>query len=63
MDLARLFAVWCGESQDPYAQAAVTGTMALALKTCGAAPDQASAQELAAQLWSARDRAHWIRQG
>jgi anthranilate phosphoribosyltransferase len=63
MDLARLIAVWRGESQDAYAQAAVTGTMALALKTCGAAPDQGRAQELATQLWGARDRAQWVRQG
>jgi anthranilate phosphoribosyltransferase len=63
MDLNKLVAVWRGESADPYAEAAVTGTMALALKTCGAAPDQASAQARAAALWAARDRGTLVKQG
>ncbi|PPQ36192.1 Anthranilate phosphoribosyltransferase [Rhodoblastus acidophilus] len=60
MDLKRLVAVWRGETRDAYAEAAVAGTMALALKTCGAAADQAAAQALAEQFWSARDRDAWI---
>jgi anthranilate phosphoribosyltransferase len=62
MDLKKLVGVWRGEIDDAYATAAVTGTMALALKTCGAAPDQVCAQALAEQMWSARDRGAWIKQ-
>jgi alkylhydroperoxidase family enzyme len=61
MDPKKLVAVWRGETVDAYAQAAVTGTMALALKTCGAAPDQDTAQALATEVWSARDRSLWIK--
>jgi len=63
MDLKKLVAVWRGDNDDAYAQAAVTGTMALALKTCGAAPDQASAQARAQELWAARDRGTLVKQG
>jgi anthranilate phosphoribosyltransferase len=62
MDPKKLISVWRGEDDDSYAQAAITGTMALALKTSGAAPDQDQAQALAIQAWSARDRSLWIKQ-
>ncbi len=61
MDPKKLVAVWRGED-NAYAEAAITGTMALALKTSGAAPDQDSAQALATGLWNARDRDMWIKQ-
>ncbi|MBB4198334.1 hypothetical protein CCR94_22730 [Rhodoblastus sphagnicola] len=60
MDPKHLVAVWRGET-NPYAEAAITGTMALALKTSGAAPDQVSAQALATRLWSARDCGAWMK--
>jgi len=55
MDLARLPALWRGELQDEYAIAAVTGTLAIALRTLGAAKDMVSAQQQAEQIWAARD--------
>lgn len=60
MEPTKLLAVWRGED-NAYAQAAITGTMALALKTSGAAPNQDKAQALAAQIWDARDRDIWIK--
>lgn len=51
VDLARL---WSGALRDPFAEATVTGTAALALWTLGAAPDLPAAQALAASLWDAR---------
>lgn len=62
MDPKKLIAVWRGESDNAYAEAAITGTMALALKTSGAAPNQDAAQALATELWNARDRGIWIKQ-
>ncbi len=56
MDLARLGAVWRGEIGDEYGEAAVIGTLAIALRTLGAAADVAEAQSLAKALWLARDR-------
>jgi anthranilate phosphoribosyltransferase len=57
MDIARLKAVWTGEAEDTYAEAAITGTLAIALKTLGQASDTAVAQERAESMWRARDRA------
>jgi anthranilate phosphoribosyltransferase len=55
MDLSRLLGVWRGEARDAYAEAAVTGTLAIALRTMGLAPDQTSAQAGAQEFWDARD--------
>ncbi|WP_294541325.1 glycosyl transferase family protein [uncultured Rhodoblastus sp.] len=55
MDLSRLLAVWRGEVRDVYGEAAVTGTLAIALRTMGLAPDQPSAQAGAQEFWDARD--------
>ncbi|MGR3465422.1 glycosyl transferase family protein [Limimaricola sp.] len=52
-DLQRL---WCGESDDAFATALVTGTAALALLALRAAPGLARAEALAEALWQARDR-------
>ena len=57
MDIARLKAVWTGAAEDTYAEAAITGTLAIALKTLGKAADHAAAQQQAETLWQARDRA------
>ncbi len=57
MDIARLKAVWTGEAEDPYAEAAITGTLAIALKTLGRAADTTEAQHRAEALWQDRDRA------
>ena len=58
MDLNQLKAVWSGEVEDEYAAAAVTGTMAIALKLMSRANsiDEAQAQALA--IWQARDKAN-----
>jgi anthranilate phosphoribosyltransferase len=56
MDLARLTAVWRGEDGDDYAAAAVTGTLAIALKLLGRAETREAAQALAEEMWAARAR-------
>jgi uroporphyrin-III C-methyltransferase len=57
MDLSRLGAFWRGEIADPYAEAAVTGTLAIALKALGAAADISNSEARAKNLWAERDRA------
>jgi anthranilate phosphoribosyltransferase len=56
MDLARLGALWRGEIDDAYGEAAVVGTLAIALRGLGAAADPADAERRAKALWSGRDR-------
>lgn len=56
MDLDRMEALWRGEIDDEYADAAITGTLAIALKTMGVDQDYERAQEHAEYLWSQRDR-------
>jgi anthranilate phosphoribosyltransferase len=56
MDLARLGALWRGEADDEYGEAAVVGTLAIALRTLGEAADAADAEGRARVLWNARDR-------
>lgn len=51
-DPAALTALWCGARVDPFAEAIVTGTAALALQTLGVA----APQETAETLWQQRDR-------
>ncbi len=50
--------VWRGR-EDARADAAIVGTMAMALGLLGAAPDEALAEARA--LWAARDRAHFLK--
>ncbi|SJM92245.1 glycosyl transferase family protein [Crenothrix polyspora] len=54
LDPKQLALVWHGELVDEYAQAAVIGTAAVALKLLGKATTQQEAQALAADFW--RDR-------
>jgi anthranilate phosphoribosyltransferase len=56
MDLNRLGAVWRGEITDEYGEAAIIGTLAIALKTLGAAASIGEAEARAIALWGARDR-------
>src|SRR5271165_1766477 len=56
MDLARLGAVWRGQIDDAYGEAAIVGTVAIALKTLGAAETIAAAEASARALWLKRDR-------
>ncbi len=56
MSLDRLAGLWSGSASDDYADAAITGTLAIALHQLGRANDPASAQDLAVEMWRARDR-------
>jgi len=58
MDIARLGRVWAGTDEDAYAIAAITGTLAIALKTMGKADTLENAQAMAEQIWNDRDKAH-----
>ncbi|WP_380053780.1 glycosyl transferase family protein [Falsihalocynthiibacter sp. SS001] len=49
-----LAALWKGEISDPFAEAIVTGTAALALLTLGKAPTIEAADTLAQELWHSR---------
>lgn len=57
LDPARLLALWRGEAEDEIAAATVTATVAIALKYSGRAATIAEAEDLAAVLWSDRDKA------
>jgi anthranilate phosphoribosyltransferase len=59
MDVSRLDALWRGDAADAYAEAAITGTLAIALKALGAASDMGSAQARADALWRERDRSRF----
>ena len=56
MNLGRLKTVWRGDERDAYATAAVTGTAAIALKLLDRAASIDEAQQLAEQMWEARNR-------
>lgn len=56
MDLARLSKVWRGEVEDDYAEATITGTIAMTLRTMGRARSLAEAEEMGRELWAGRDR-------
>ncbi|MCB1522954.1 MAG: glycosyl transferase family protein [Rhodoblastus sp.] len=60
MNLERLAAVWRGEESDAYGEAAVIGTIALALKALGEAHEPAEAEAAAEELWRSRDRAKTV---
>ena len=56
MDLSRLAAVWRGDVGDEYGEAAIVGTLAIALRTLGDADDARDAEAKARKLWNARAR-------
>ncbi len=56
MDLNRLKTVWSGREEDPYANAAVTGTAAIVLRLIGRADSPDDAMNKARALWDGRDR-------
>jgi anthranilate phosphoribosyltransferase len=58
MDIARLQAVWSGEAEDSYAEAAITGTLAIVLKSRHRLGDVEEAHKAARELWQSRNRAH-----
>ncbi len=57
MDLARLKAVWAGEAEDAYAEAAITGTLAIVLKSWHGYDSVEEAQKLAEEVWRNRNKA------
>lgn len=56
MDVTRLPAIWAGTDETAYATGAITGTMAIALKTMGKADTMDAAQAMADEIWAARDK-------
>ena len=61
MDVQRLAAVWSGAEKDSYAAAAITGTVAIALKLMDRAPDKEKCDGLARAMWEGRDKDHmWL---
>lgn len=56
MDIDRLPAIWKGEDTHPYAIAAITGTMAIALRLIGKADTPDAAMTLAQDIWAARNK-------
>ena len=57
IDLSRLGGLWRGAITDDYGEAAVIGTVALALQAMGEASGAAEAHAHAREMWAARDRA------
>lgn len=55
LPLPRPEALYAGRVRDPFAEACVIGTAALALLVCGAADDVAAAERHATDLWNTRD--------
>ncbi len=56
MNVANLIAVWSGELDDEYAEAAVVGTAAIALYTMGQADSRESAEAMAWEMWNSRNK-------
>ncbi len=56
MDLMRLAGLWRGAIRDEYGEAAVVGTLAIALRTLGMAESPSDAEAKARALWDARER-------
>jgi hypothetical protein len=56
MDPGRLTALLRGEIEDAYGEAAVTGTLAIALKALGNADSIEGAEAQARAMWSGRSR-------
>ncbi|MEE2730882.1 MAG: glycosyl transferase family protein [Pseudomonadota bacterium] len=56
LDLRDFAAVWRGDQQHEYGEAAVVGTTAIALKLLGQADQQDRAFEMASDLWAQRNK-------
>ena len=56
MNTDRLEQLWTGAISDAYGEAAVTGTLAIALKLLGKAPSMEAADKMARDMWESRDR-------
>ena len=56
LDLGHFVAVWRGDAEHEYGEAAVIGTTAIALCLLGRADNREQAEPLARELWALRDR-------
>lgn len=56
MEIRHLAALWRGDFANGYAEAAVAGTLAIALKALGAADTSAAAETMAQAMWRDRDK-------
>lgn len=56
LDEHRLTAIWRGEEEDEYAEAAITGTAAIALRLLNRADTPDAALKMAQDMWNKRDR-------
>ncbi len=56
MDVQRLARLWDGSEEDSYGEAAVIGTLAIALHLMGVAKTTVEADKAAAQMWQNRDK-------
>jgi len=56
MQPERLVGLWRGEVQDEYAEGAVYGTAAIALRLLGKAGGVAEAQKMAFEMWQSRNK-------
>ena len=56
LDPRQLALIWQGNIQDEFAENAIIGTAAIALKLLGKADSQQQAQQLALHYWSGRDK-------
>lgn len=56
MDTSELVKIWSGEAQNEYGIAAITGSMAITLKTLGKVETTDAAQKMAQDIWQARDK-------
>ncbi|HYQ70681.1 MAG TPA: hypothetical protein VET88_02005, partial [Gammaproteobacteria bacterium] len=54
LDLGHLSAVWRGEAQDRYGELAVTGTLALVIRSLGPGYRTLDAHRLAREWWCRR---------
>lgn len=59
MNVDDLTAVWSGEKSDEYGEAAVVGTVAIALYTMGKAKSREEAEAQARTMWAARDKSRF----
>lgn len=56
LDLSRLGALWSGAASDPVGEAAIAGTVAIALRAMGRAPSVDEAEGMAQAMWRDRNR-------
>lgn len=59
MEVDRMAALWVGDIDDEYAEAAITGTLGVALKSMGKADTIIAALDDAKAMWRGRDKARF----